>query len=775
MSKLQRVVVILVAFGIISILLTQIDSSFSSVVPHKPPERFPSQQQQITTNINLTVPNEDEQTVSNANPLPVLHADDTSNLKTTPVNLVTNIYQTASGSFYFEHPNAQVANMQQTTTRYQPSTLQSTDANITITGPIARTRLTQVFSNTSNVVKSGVYVFPLPPDAAVDHLSMQVGKRKIEGKIKRKEVAHRLYTKAKASGKNASLLSQLRPNMFTSQVANIPPHSQISVTIEYQQFIVQDKYNYSLRLPLSITQRYMPVGSTTNQLRQFDTNNEPTRPSANQEHSSPGDAYLPAQTSISIRLNTGLPVSNIISEHHPITVANPFSTEYRIKLDTHKPVNKDFVLNWELQPTTKVQASHFTYADEQYEYGLITILGPNVDKLKVKRNVVFILDVSGSMVGDSLTQAKQSIALAIDDLTPNDYFNLIAFSSHTNPLWQQSQLATNKTKQNALTFLYELEANGGTEIKPALDYAMNIPAITQTPLPYQNQIIFMTDGSVSNEEEVMQSIYQNIGEYRLFTVGIGSAPNGFFMTQAASAGKGTYTFIGDINTVKPKMMALISKLKKPALNNLQLNFKDNQDAFGFEIYPSILPDVYAGQPLVISYRREISNLGNPSTDNAYATPFNIQGTFLSNSANGDLQERKWQNSLPASQSQREQGIHKYWARLKIRDLSQRLIMQPSGHIPSNNNHQEMKKSIKEGITKVALQHNLVSKYTSLVAIDPREQRASPEHELAYDNLARNAGKTLARTATTSGLSFVFGVFCLLVAFVSRYFYLTYNK
>ncbi len=766
MSKLQRIVIIIAAFGVVSIILTQAQSfSLTGELAVNETRQDAAQSNTMTPTNQQTVhihhPNSSASHVDNG------HADSGSQ-----ATFVTNIYQSGSGSFYFENTSPDNVHASKT---YNPAQLASTKADITVTGSIARTRLTQVFSNSSDTPKSGIYVFPLPTDAAVDHLLMQVGERKIEGRIEPKATAQKLFQKAKLNGKKASLVEQLRPNMFTNQIANIPPQTEITVTIEYQQFITQDNYNFALRLPLSITPRYAGVAHRT-AAKDVDVRDAQvdallalpgTQSIASPINELSADIqYITAPTEINISLNTGLPLRQIKSEHHPIQTTNPHSTEYRISLDSKQLVNKDFVLQWQIKPSYSMQASHFRYQSNQYEYGLISLVPPEQDALDAKRNLVFVLDVSGSMVGDALSQAKQSLAYAIEDLNENDYFNLVTFSHDASKLWAHSQQASQDAVEDALTYIYNLEANGGTEIRPALDLAFDIPSIQDEQSSYLNQILFITDGSVSNENEIMQDIYQNLGEYRLFTVGIGNAPNAFFMSEAAAAGRGTFTFIGDIALVNNKMKRLTEKLKKPALSDIQLNIKDAQHAFGFEVYPSILPDLYAGEPLVLTYRREIKD---EPTDKTF--PFSINGKYLAKTANGDYAQRTWSSQLPGVNTTRERGIHKYWARQKINSLNKQMNMQKPPQLDAHPTTDKIKDKIKEAIVNVALEHHLVSKYTSLIAIDHEHQQFADNTKNSADANTRAransfnqyANASLPSTSTASVLHAFIGVILILLS------------
>lgn len=738
MTNLQRIIIILAAFGAVSIVLSQtgnssLSLSTSNALPKQP-----------IANVHINSHNQETAIFKG------LKESSTKQNEQTSHTIVTNIYQSTSGSFYFSKPFHDSQSSTSQIPEYEVSNLLSTDAKIRITGPIARTSLTQVFSNNTDQVKSGIFVFPLPQDAAVDHLLMRIGDRQIEGEIRPKKEAQNMFVQAKSQGKSASLVAQLRPNMFTNSIANIPPHSEISVTIEYQQYIHQDKHQYSLRLPLSITPRYRSNNTT-------DLNNADTWVN----ESAQTEAKLKAKTNISVSLNAGLPINKITSEHHPIITSNPYSTQYNVVLDTLQPANKDFVLNWQMNTGHSIQASHFSYETNDYEYGLITLMPPKTKAIEAKRNVVFVLDVSGSMQGEALDQAKRALAFAINDLQEDDYFNIVTFSSNASQLWHRSEPARAAFKDEAFAFIYALEANGGTEINQALKLAFALPLVQEPNEHHLNQMLFITDGSVHNENELMQTIYQQLGDYRLFTVGIGSAPNAFFMTQAANAGKGTFTFIGDIDHVQSKMARLLEKLKHPALTNIKLNIKDSSNAFGFEVYPSTMPDLYADDPLIITYRRKLADIGHNSPVDVL--PFSIQGEYLNPTVNGGLKARQWSSQLPKVNAKEERGIHKYWARLKIKDLEQQFNMRATFSEGSD----DIKSNIKKGITKVALDHHLVSKYTSLIAIDHSQfQQQKAQQQRNNENSQKQQRRhytqaTLPSTATASGLLSLVGSLLML--------------
>jgi Ca-activated chloride channel family protein len=386
---------------------------------------------------------------------------------------------------------------------------------------------------TSKHWDNALYVFPLPEDSAVDHLLMTVGERKIEGQIKEKTEAKKVYLQAKAQGKKASLVAQQRPNMFSSSIANIGPGETIEVSIEYQQKLHFDRQQYSLRFPMTITPRYFPSHMTE----------EPQiQPEFSQSMYNEQNTDIESQ----VNLHAGFEVQDIKSEFHAISV----------KQLTQAPL----------------------------------------------RELIFVLDTSGSMEGDSIKQAKKALLIAIEQLKTTDNFNIIEFNSYAQNLWKLPKLADPNNKEDAKHFVNSLSANGGTEMESALKLAFSQPKMGLSNT--LRQIVFITDGSVGNESPLMQLISNKLENSRLFTVGIGSAPNSYFMSEAAKMGRGTFTYIGSVDQVQEKMLTLLTKLQHPAITDieLQLNANTLQSNRLLEFYPNVISDLYKGEPLVFSYR-----------------------------------------------------------------------------------------------------------------------------------------------------------------------------
>lgn len=647
-------------------------------------------------------------------------------------NHVTNYQDAQRGSMFFEANN--------TNNLYLSPNL-TTKANINISGVVARTQLIQTFHNNSENWVNGIYVFPLPENAALDHLQIKIGERIIEGQIKEKLEAKQLFEQAKIAGKKASLVVQQRPNLFSSAVANIGPNESIEVSIEYQQTLSYENNAFELRLPLTVTPRYIsPISNQT-----LSSDLEELQPSYQAPET------LDEDISIIIELHAGTTLASITSDFHQIESKNLAHGEYTIQLANHTIANQDFVLRWHPLLTEQAQVAHFQQNVNGDKYGLIMIYPPiegfndSKDSHQIKREVIFVLDTSGSMTGSSIEQAKQALLLGLSDLRPTDHFNVIEFNSYAQNLWTQSKPAELSTITTARNFIVNLTANGGTEIANALNLAFTQ---TKSDNDHLRQIVFITDGSVGNEEDLMQLITEKLHDSRLFTVGIGSAPNSYFMTEAAKMGKGTYTYIGSIEQVKSQMLGLLNKLAHPALTDIQLllNGSSTNAQSLMEVYPNIIADLYVGEPLVLSYRQYAKSL----MDNK-----DLKLTLFGRYANSS-----WKNELSLHTKHQQSGLNVLWARQKIAQLSrdQRSVM-------LTRPNSEQLRQFKQDITQTALEHHLVSQYTSLVAVDitPTKPVSLTAQETKFANQIPKSSKIkfplsqLPQTATTAQLKILLGM------------------
>jgi Ca-activated chloride channel family protein len=563
--------------------------------------------------------------------------------------------------------------------RYLSAPRLATHIAIDVAGPIARTKITQRFENPSDGWVEGVYVFPLPENSAVDILRMQIGNRFIQGDIKERAEARKVYEAAKAEGKKASLVEQERPNLFTNRVANIGPHETIVVQIEYQESLRYDQGRFLLRTPLVAAPRYTPQAGAN---LVSCSNGAPTDPSI------PDAPVLRPEwgkinpVTLAVNLKAGFALGAIESDSFPLAITREGKTGAAIALkQVDVPADRDFTLSFAPAERSAPVSAILRESAGNEDYVLAMVLPPQeTTTIQKPRETVFVLDNSGSMGGESIKQAKAGLLLALSRLKPQDKFNVIRFDDTLTVLYPQPVDASSENIAYAKGFVSNIEARGGTEMLPALLAALDDK--TPTDETRLRQVIFLTDGEVSNEAQLFSAIGEKLGRSRLFTVGIGSAPNAFFMSGAARAGRGTYTYIGDINDVTARMESLLAKLEHPVMTGLAAKWPD---ALGVEVWPNPLPDLYAGEPILITLKAP-----------------KLTGAL---SLHGNLGGKPWESLLDLTKAEPAAGIAKLWARNKIAALEESRIR---GTDPTQ---------IDKAVLRVALDHHLTSRLTSLIAVD----------------------------------------------------------
>jgi len=582
----------------------------------------------------------------------------------------------------------------------------ATDVQIDVNGPILRTRVTQRFQNPSKGWVEGTYVFPLPENAAVDTLKMQIGDRFIEGEIKAREEARKVYEEAKAAGKKTALLEQQRPYIFTNQVANIGPGETIIVQIEYQSSVHQSGGEFSLRFPMVVAPRYNPDPIV--QTVDLDPNSGyavrdpvPDRDKITAPVLDPAENAKINPVTLTVNLNAGFPIGTVAAPFHETDVQTVDDMARRITLKNGSvPADKDFELSWHAAAGKAPHAGLFrqTIDGKTYLLGFVT---PPADAAATettpKREVVFVIDNSGSMAGKSIEQARESLALAISKLRPEDRFNVIRFDDTTSVHFPSLVQATPDRREDAIAFVRGLTADGGTEMLPALEAALR----NQGPIEpgALRQIVFLTDGAIGNEAQLFEEISRNRGDARVFTVGIGSAPNTHFMTKAAELGRGTFTLIGSEDQVAARMGELFDKLENPAMTDIAVTF---DGANALDITPNPMPDLYRGEPVVLTAQLD-----------GAAPAGKLQIT-------GKTGDQPWRVEMDIAKASEGKGISKLWARRKIDDL------EANAH--AVNDQAVLDKQIET----VALAHHLVSRVTSLVAIDVTPSRPAGEPVASTD-------------------------------------------
>lgn len=593
--------------------------------------------------------------------------------------------------------------------RYVEAPLVAADVKMDIAGPVIRTRLTQRFTNPTDKWVEGVYAFPLPEDAAVDTLRIVIGDRFIEGDIKERQEARVIYEQAAASGQRAGLVEEERPNLFTTSLANIGPGETVAVQIEYQDKARLDNGVWSTRFPLMIAPRYSPDpsfalvadrdGRTISVDDPVPDRDRITPPVLHPAHEPSGVEGFRLPVNFDISLEAGVPLASISSQTHGLTVTRPDADSAHISLkDGEVPADRDFVLSWKSEPVAAPVASLFRQTRNGEDYLLAVVNPPalKVEGQRRDRETIFVIDNSGSMAGESMEQAKAGLLLALDRLAPSDEFNIIRFDDTMDMLFTTAVPANAQNVARARRFVSNLQANGGTEMLPALRAALMDG--DRENADEVRQVVFITDGAIGNEDELFSAIHAGLGRSRLFTVGIGSAPNSYFMTRAARQGRGTFTYMDDVSKVTEQSAKLFAALENPVMTDLEARLP----ADASDVFPAPLPDLYAREPVTFVMKAS-----------------DLKGDLV---LSGKLNGASWTKTLSLADAAQSTGVAQLWARAKIAGIEETRFAGAS------------MEAVDKGVLQTALDFHLVSRLTSLVAVDKTPARPAGEklttHEIA---------------------------------------------
>lgn len=570
------------------------------------------------------------------------------------------------------------------------------DVDITVSGPTLRARVTQIFRNPTKDWVEATYVYPLPAGGAVDTLKMLVGDRVIVGDIKERQQARVIYEQARRAGHKAALTEQERPNIFTNSVANIGPGETVLVQIEYQEPVHQSGNEYSLRLPLVVGPRYNPAPI----VQSVDFRNDgsgwgathsdpvPDRERISPQVLDPANTAPVNPTSITVRLKAGFALGEISSHHHKVKIESPDNATRIVTLaDGAVPADRDFELTWKPAAEKAPSVGLFRERVGDADYLLAFVTPPGTEQATPKplpREVVFVIDNSGSMGGTSIVQAKASLTYALSRLQPNDRFNVIRFDDTMDVLFPASVPADAAHVRDATSFVDALQARGGTEMVPAMRAALT-DKLGDTSMV--RQIVFLTDGAIGNEQQLFETINAMRGRSRVFMVGIGSAPSTYLMTRAAELGRGAFTHIGSVEQVEERMRGLFAKLENPAVTGLSAKFSDAKA----DLTPAIIPDIYRDEPLVLAAKLD-----------------KLAGSL---EIKGRVGDRPWSVTLPLQNAAEGKGLSKLWAKRKIGDAEVARTMREMTPEESD-----------KAILALALDHQIVTRLTSLVAVDKTPSR-----------------------------------------------------
>jgi Ca-activated chloride channel family protein len=554
--------------------------------------------------------------------------------------------------------------------------LKSTHAEVKISGVIADVKVTQVYRNEGKKPLEAVYVFPASTRAAVYGMKMTVGERTITAKIREREQARREYNQAKQDGKSASLLEQHRPNVFQMNVANILPSDVIKVELRYTELLVPTDNVYEFVYPTVVGPRYVDQES-------HETSPAETWTSNPYLHQGDPPTYT---FNMTVDIAAGLPIKNITCASHQTSVdyKGPSFAMVHLNPSEKHGGNRDFILKYRLAGG-KIETGLLLFEGKNENFFLLMMQPPKkVLKNQIPpREYIFIVDVSGSMHGFPLNISKKLLKDLMGNLRSTDRFNVLLFAGSSHLMSEHSLPATQGNITRAINTIERQRGGGGTRLLPALKRALLLPKTKGC----SRSIVIATDGYVSVEAEAFDLIRNNLGKANMFTFGIGSSVNRHLIEGMARVGMGEPFVITNPEQAPETANKFRKLIESPVLTGIEIDF-GRFDAYHVE--PPGIPDVLADRPVIVFGKWR----GRP------------RGTISIEGFTGEHPFSKKMDVSKITPLKTNSALRYLWARHQIALLA------------DYNRLNRQDERVRE-ITNLGLTYNLLTAYTSFVAVDTR--------------------------------------------------------
>ncbi|MBN2360121.1 MAG: VWA domain-containing protein [Deltaproteobacteria bacterium] len=562
-----------------------------------------------------------------------------------------------------------------------PLPLKHTEVAAQIAGHIASVRVKQQYHNPYADKIEAVYVFPLPEDAAVSEFLMTIGDRTIRGIVRERQEAERIYAEARQQGYVASLMTEERPNVFTQQVANIEPGKAIDVDLVYFNALPLEDGWYVFSFPLVVGPRFNPPG-TGDGVGAVARGQRGASGQATEVQYLAPDERSGHDIGIGIDLDAGMPIAALQCATHKIEIQEISASRRAVNLAAADTIpNRDFVLRYRLAGD-RIASAFLTHRDERGR-SFTLLLEPPAELKQVERSpreMVFVLDCSGSMSGRPLLQAKAAVRRVLELMEPDDTFQIINFSNSASQLGRRPLVATRRNIERGLRYLGSLRAEGGTMMTEGIKAALDFPH-----QPGKVRIVsFMTDGYIGNETDILRLVHARLGASRLFSFGVGSSPNRYLLDAMARMGNGAVAYLEpDDDVANEAVDAFFERIAYPALSDIEVDWGGLDVS---EVYPSRIPDLHVGRPVLISGR--------------------FAGTASAVRVTGYAGGKQLGFEVPVEVDDAARpALGQIWARMKVSDLAQRA------------NWDDDLRGLADKIKQSALEHGLLSRFTAFVAVD----------------------------------------------------------
>ncbi|HWM75633.1 MAG TPA: VIT domain-containing protein, partial [Nocardioides sp.] len=564
--------------------------------------------------------------------------------------------------------------------------LEVIDVQAAITGLASSIQLTQGFRNPHAEPLEATYIFPLPPRAAVTALRMEADGRVVEGLLKERAEARIDYDQAVSEGKRASIAEEERPGVFTMRVGNIMPGERVSVHLTLAGALSYEDGEATFRFPLVVAPRYIPgVPLADGQVGDGvapDTTQVPDASRISPPVLLPGFPN-PVQLSVAVDIDPGtLPLNGISSSLHA-TATEDAPTGLRVRLDPGERADRDFLLR--LRYGSEAITSSLSVLPDGEDGGTfaLTVLPPAVEAPTRGRDVVLVLDRSGSMGGWKMVAARRAAARIVDTLGGADRFTVLAFDHQvdTPPSLPAGLVeADDRNRFRAVEFLSGLDARGGTEMLSPLRRAADL---LRESADRDRVLVLVTDGQIGNEDELLRELTPGLAGVRVHTVGIDRAVNEAFLQRLAGS-SGRSELVESEDRLDDAMQHIHRRIGAPVVTGLRVS-PAGLAVDANTMTPTPLPDLFEGAPVVITGRYTGAAEGAVTV-----------------ASDGD-----WQSTVQAVRSDNP-SLAALWARARIRDLEDTYVVGASD--PTG---------LEKQIVDTSLKYGVLSRFTAFVAVDQR--------------------------------------------------------
>ena len=553
--------------------------------------------------------------------------------------------------------------------------LKHTDVQAEISGFLARVTVTQEFINPTSQAIEAVYKFPLPGDAAVDGMEMRIGARVVKGTIKRREEAERMFDDARRRGQTAALLNQERPNIFTQSVTNIGPGERVRIVIQYVETVKYEDGHYEWVFPMVVGPRYIPSSVTNG--RDLQPNRTPQGTRAGHD------------IDVRVTVDAGMALRELKSATHAVDILRGDPQHALVSLKNQQSIpNQDFILRYAVAGE-RIDDAVITHHNGRDGFFTLILQPPaRVQPAEVTpKEIVFVIDTSGSMMGFPLEKIKEVMRFTFDGLHPRDRFNVITFSGDQHILFPAPVPATPDNITAAWEFVRHRQGSGGTEMLPAIRTALK----SSGSRDHVRVVCFMTDGEVGNDLEILAEIQRN-PQARVFAFGIGSSVNRFLLDGMARHGRGEVEYVGLSSEASAAAKRFYERVRTPLLTDVRMEVSGVDVT---ETYPRQIPDVFSAKPVVVVGRYNKSGRGIVRV-------------------HGQAAGRAWSREIAVDfpkQESKHDVLASLWARRKIDDLMNRDL--------AGVQRGTLDPETKEAITRLGLNYKLMTQYTSFIAVEDR--------------------------------------------------------